>query len=91
MSSDKSKASKQNRTKWSKKERQAIEKYLLPKVEFNRKPPTKTEVLKAQAIEPELSGRNWKAIKYQAWAIHKQLKKKREQQTSSLLGRSVEK
>ena len=51
MSSDKSKASKQNRTKWSKKERQAIEKYLLPKVEFNRKPPTKTEVLKAQAIE----------------------------------------
>lgn len=81
----KSKAKGTTRTKWNKNERDAIEKCLLPNVEISRKPPTKAEVLKAQAKMPELSNRNWKSIKFQTWAIFKQLQKKREQLTSKLL------
>lgn len=69
------KASKK-RTVWTTKERAAIMKYLYPHVKMSKKPPTKQIVLIAKSKTDDLNEREWKSIKFQAWAMYQQEKRK---------------
>lgn len=42
---------------------------------MSKKPPTKQMVLKAKSKTDDLNEREWKSIKFQAWAMFQQEKK----------------
>lgn len=51
----------------------ALTKILLPEVKRTKKPPKKTDILRAQEKEPELKQRDWKSIKYRTWALFQKI------------------
>lgn len=43
---------------------------------MSKKPPTKQIVMKAKSLTDDLNQREWKSIKFQAWAMYQQYQKK---------------
>ena len=66
------------RTIWSAEERDMIKQHLLPIVQKLSKPPSKKDIMNEDAIAPLLKRRDWKAIKYQAWAMYQHKQRKRD-------------
>lgn len=72
------------RTQWTTAEIQIIEKHLMPKIRSTKKPPRKYDILQAMAKSQFMKERNWQAIKFRAWSLFQQEKKKRENLVSGI-------
>nr|XP_034300899.1 uncharacterized protein LOC117681286 [Crassostrea gigas] len=72
------------RTQWTTAEIESIEKHLMPKIRSTKKPPRKYDILQAMAKSQFMKERNWQAIKFRAWSLFQQEKKKRENLVSGL-------
>lgn len=56
----------------------------MPKIRSTKKPPRKYDILQAMAKSQFMKERNWQAIKFRAWSLFQQEKKKRENLVSGI-------